>query len=262
MLLGCALGLTACLFDGGSDTVGLPCEKDSHCGEGLECLLGFCGGPQDFGDFGEAGDGGDAADGDGGVDDGDGGVDDGDGGVDDGDGDGTPPGACSASDPLTCTGSNTVRYCDAGQLAEISCDDVCEQDGQLRSWGCRETSSGDGCWCDPNSAACSTVDAVECYDGVNARQCTTNGWQAVDCDIICADGLGSTTGCEPTTDGVTCQCTETCVDGAQYCDSDSTIRVCEGGVWNAYDCTNATCGSGEPVGCAYINGGDTCVCLG
>ena len=28
----------------GADSLGLPCENNSHCGRGLECVEGFCGG--------------------------------------------------------------------------------------------------------------------------------------------------------------------------------------------------------------------------
>jgi hypothetical protein len=43
MIVALAAGLPTCLFDG-KETEGLPCTSNEHCGVGIECIAGVCGG--------------------------------------------------------------------------------------------------------------------------------------------------------------------------------------------------------------------------
>jgi hypothetical protein len=220
-LLGFALGFSACLFDG-DETEGLPCTNDDHCGIGLACTNGLCGGGDACAagqavcitpdviqsctmdqlvdtpcnqicanDLGLGSAFGCAAN--------------------------TQSGSvgcycdpsaslCDSPGEVECWNGDDARQCQNGFWDHIDCDEICELDGLGSATHCEPS---------PNGVTCFCTSPDPCQDGrqfcrtdSTLAVCSNGGW----IDIQCGDGCGSTQslGCgffEQTGD-------ETCLCGA------------------------------------------------
>ena len=244
-----ALGL-GCLFDGGQ-TAGFACDEDEHCGGGLACIDGICGGDGS----GEAGSGSD--------DDED--SDDGDDSDDADVGSGSP--TCD-EEPM-CIDDASISACIDDELMSVSCSEAC---GEQPAFGCYPTSSSETCICNSEApGSCTTPDAIECVGSGGVQICEGTAWAQYDCDAICElDPRGAFANCgfdaESGHDVCYCDIGAPCITGAAYCADPSRLRVCDGGTWLESSCQDlcSTQDLGNAVGCLYREslGTDTCVCTG
>ncbi len=144
---------------------------------------------------------------------------------------------------FTCQGE-WLQICGAnGRYAYESCDDICEQFGQIFSGECKlDAERGhDFCVCVDE---CCEQDKTQCA-GAELEICDNCNWVEVDCDEVCGAGGQSSIGCGLGQDGLTaeCLCTGEGSDGDSesgqlegFCASagltkcgESLISACEGG---------------------------------
>lgn len=196
--LGFALGVSACLFDG-DETEGLPCTSNDHCGIGLDCINGLCGG----GDACAAGQAvcvspdviqtctmdqvvdthcdqicandlglgkslGCAAN-----------------SVTGNDGCYCDPSAslCDAEGEAQCWNGDDARLCTGGFWNHVDCDEICEQDGLGSATHCEPNPNGVTCFCtSPNP--CENGRQF-CRDENTVVQCQNGVWVDVSCGGGC-----------------------------------------------------------------------------
>ncbi len=232
---------SGCLFDGAA-TAGLPCEKDEHCGGGLACVDGVCGGAAADSSSGGTEESSDAS--------------------------ADSEAECAASD-RACDGPEALRVCDDGELVTRDCSAEC---APRPSFGCASATQGDACICDGEApGACVTDGAIDCVGAGGVRVCDAGQWVPFDCDAVCETApRGAFVQCafDSSRGHDVCFCDEgaPCPSGAVYCLDANTLGACEGGTWSSFSCTQlcAEQGLGVAVACVFRAslGTDACICSG
>jgi hypothetical protein len=155
-----------------------------------------------------------------------------------------------------CVDADVMMACVNGNWSEQECSDFCaKQAPGVESAACESANAWDGaCSCVPPPGGCIPGESV-CADDQSIEYCAEDWqWSTATCTEVCAEHPPYTIslGCmlKVESESAACSCTAagtSCNSVSPLCVDDSTLAICEGGIWTHLNCTEF-CG-GDATAC-------------